>query len=372
MGRDDDRKRREELRRYDDAERRKKVDEAREWVYDKGYAITGDKVEDLLKDQSMIPTKVFASTSTYMRVSMLFIQNAFSSLLSPFGFDFHKMLTVDLLHEVELGVWKALLTHLIRMLNFCGADKVREFDERYASLYMDTLEQPRLPPTSFRMVAAFGDKIRRFEGNVSDMKRLAGHDFEDILQVHGRVSVMGVLLTMKTQCIIPCIEGLFKEPHNSSVIELLYIFATWHALAKLHIHTDTSLGLLDTATTALGNALRYFTRVTCPEFKTVETPAEYAKRQRQQAAAVSSASTTIPSTSTTVSSTSTTAPSTVGRQPRTFSLGTIKLHFLGDYVSCIRMFGTTDNYNSALVSGTLTYHSRTWLIIARGKTVTTG
>jgi len=50
MGRDDDWKRREELRRYDDAERRKKVDEAREWVYDKGYAITGDKVEDLLKD----------------------------------------------------------------------------------------------------------------------------------------------------------------------------------------------------------------------------------------------------------------------------------------------------------------------------------
>ena len=43
------------------------------------------------------------------------------------------MLTVDLLHEVELGVWKALLTHLIRMLHVCGAGKVHEFDERYAS-----------------------------------------------------------------------------------------------------------------------------------------------------------------------------------------------------------------------------------------------
>lgn len=41
------------------------------------------------------------------------------------------MLTVDLLHEVELGVWKALLTHLIRMLHANGADKVHEFDERY-------------------------------------------------------------------------------------------------------------------------------------------------------------------------------------------------------------------------------------------------
>jgi hypothetical protein len=97
---------------------------------------------------------------------------------------------------------------------------------------------------------------------------------------------------------------------------------------------DTSLTLLDTAITALGNALRYFVQVTCPEFDTFETSAEYTKRQRQQAAAA-------PSTSTTTSS--------AGRQRRTLSLKTIKLHFLGDYVSCIKMFGTTDNYNSAIV-----------------------
>ena len=35
------------------------------------------------------------------------------------------------------------------------------------------------------MVPAFGDTIRCFEGNVSDMKRLAGHDLEDMLQVYG-------------------------------------------------------------------------------------------------------------------------------------------------------------------------------------------
>jgi hypothetical protein len=33
------------------------------------------------------------------------------------------------------------------------------------------------------LVNAFGDKIRRFEENVSEMKRLAGHDLEDLLQV---------------------------------------------------------------------------------------------------------------------------------------------------------------------------------------------
>ena len=44
------------------------------------------------------------------------------------------MLTVDLLHEVELGVWKALFAHLVRMLHARGLDKVHEFDRRYGPL----------------------------------------------------------------------------------------------------------------------------------------------------------------------------------------------------------------------------------------------
>jgi hypothetical protein len=57
------------------------------------------------------------------------------------------MLTVDFLHEVELGVWKALSTHLIRMLHACGKDKVHQFDERYVSL---AHHSNHLPRTSFR------------------------------------------------------------------------------------------------------------------------------------------------------------------------------------------------------------------------------
>ena len=104
----------------------------------------------------------------------------------------------------------------------------------------------------------FGDKIRHFEGNVSEMKQLTGHNFEDLLQVHDPNGVDDRILITALQCIIPCIEGLFPKLHNTSVIKLLFIFAMWHTLAKLHIHTDMSLRLLDTATTALGNALQYF------------------------------------------------------------------------------------------------------------------
>lgn len=55
------------------------------------------------------------------------------------GVDFNpsKMLVVDLLHEFELGVWKTLFTHLIRLLHAAsgGSDKqVVELDRRYVLL----------------------------------------------------------------------------------------------------------------------------------------------------------------------------------------------------------------------------------------------
>jgi len=42
-------------------------------------------------------------------------KNAFVERLGP-AFNPSNMLVVDLLHEFELGVWKTLFTHLIRLL----------------------------------------------------------------------------------------------------------------------------------------------------------------------------------------------------------------------------------------------------------------
>ena len=78
------------------------------------------------------------------------------------------MLVVDLMHEFELGIWKALFTHLIRILSAAGTGDtlVSELDWRY------------------RMVPTFGgDTIRKFTSNTSEMKRMAARDFEDVLQV---------------------------------------------------------------------------------------------------------------------------------------------------------------------------------------------
>lgn len=60
----------------------------------------------------------------------MFIQNAFSKRLGHLGLDFFSLLLVDLMHEFELGVWKALFIHLLRMLTAQDKSLVDELDCR--------------------------------------------------------------------------------------------------------------------------------------------------------------------------------------------------------------------------------------------------
>lgn len=41
------------------------------------------------------------------------------------------MFVVDELHEFELGVWKAILTHLFRILHAAGGHAIQKLNERY-------------------------------------------------------------------------------------------------------------------------------------------------------------------------------------------------------------------------------------------------
>jgi hypothetical protein len=40
------------------------------------------------------------------------------------------MFVPDLLHEFELGVWKAIFTHLMRILYACAGDAIEHLDKR--------------------------------------------------------------------------------------------------------------------------------------------------------------------------------------------------------------------------------------------------
>ncbi|KAI0070164.1 hypothetical protein K474DRAFT_1693896 [Panus rudis PR-1116 ss-1] len=100
--------------RKDDADRRSKVQAARRFIYDHGHGIASKPVEDLLKPQSLVPT-----------------ENAFSACLSEFLPNYFDMFVPDLLHEWEIGVWKNLVTHLIRILFAAKDSKVTEFNKRF-------------------------------------------------------------------------------------------------------------------------------------------------------------------------------------------------------------------------------------------------
>jgi hypothetical protein len=41
------------------------------------------------------------------------------------------MFVPDLLHEFELGVWKAVFTHLLRIVYACGENKIQTLNSRY-------------------------------------------------------------------------------------------------------------------------------------------------------------------------------------------------------------------------------------------------
>jgi hypothetical protein len=85
------------------------------------------------------------------------------------------------------------------------------------------------------------------------------------------------------QCAIPVFDGLLPEPYNDHLLRLLFIFAHWHALAKLRQHTELSLDILDLATDQLGKALRDFADKTCPVFDTRELKREAEARLRREA-----------------------------------------------------------------------------------------
>jgi len=72
------------------------------------------------------------------------------------------------------------------------------------------------------------------------------------------------------------------EPYNTQILKLLFNLAHWHGLAKLRLHTDTTLSMLSQVTASLGKQLREFREKTCTAFQTKELERERAARLRRQ------------------------------------------------------------------------------------------
>jgi hypothetical protein len=152
------------------------------------------------------------------------------------------------------------------------------------------------------------------------------------------------------------------------------------------MHTDITLDIMDAVTTDLGEKFRAFQQNTCKAFQTKELRREFDARMRRQnrkkkvkpdrtstsAQASDTTHSVAPPSSvaglgqssglqsarpnTSTESNFTTDHSvnnqpnsklpTSKRRPKTFNLNTYKHHALGDYVSTIRKYGTTDSYST--------------------------
>ncbi|KAF8546201.1 hypothetical protein OG21DRAFT_1479705 [Imleria badia] len=98
--------------RVDNRKWRTFIQTARRLIFERGAT-------NLLGDGSYVPTNARSS------------QNAFSDRLHGQGINFFRLFVVDLLHEFEIGVWKAILTHLFRILIADGGQSIQQLDERY-------------------------------------------------------------------------------------------------------------------------------------------------------------------------------------------------------------------------------------------------
>ena len=175
------------------------------------------------------------------------------------------------------------------------------------------------------------------------MKKLAGRDFEDILQVCDVFVFCSHLINpcrFGAKCIIPVFEGLLPPPHNNIVLDVLFKLASWHAFAKLRIHTDITLDMFQATTESLTASIRHFLRTTCEAYVTQELPKEAAARGRRKAALASKGS-----SGGSVAS----GKASAGPKVKKLSFKTYKYHALADYPNTIRQFGTTDNYNTQTV-----------------------
>lgn len=289
MGTMKDKKRRSKLR-IDDDGRRKIVEKARKRIFKEGRPLTSKHVKDILNTNG----------------SLIAVRNAYSNVPDD-SFNFHSLFVPDLLHEFELGVWKAIFTHLMRILVAQGGNAVTELNKRY------------------RAIPTFGQStIRRFSNDASSMRKLAARDFEDLLQ-----------------CALPVFEGLLPSPHNERVLDLLFALVEWHAYAKLRLHTDTTLKLFEKSTVDFGRQVHLFKRTTCEAYSTKELPQEIAARGRRKAALAKKGHIPRNQTQEETGETSKT---------KTLNINTYKFHAIGHYPASIKQYGTTDSHSTQIVS----------------------
>jgi hypothetical protein len=143
------------------------------------------------------------------------------------------------------------------------------------------------------------------------------------------------------QCSIPIFEGLLPEPHNTVILKLLFTMAHWHGLAKLRMHSDLTLDIMDLITMAVGQQFQEFKANVCAAYTTRKLHQEVEARTQCHARQASKHNNVRKGKQGGLNH---------GQHTKVFNFQTYKFHALGDYVSTIWQYGMSDSYSSEPVS----------------------
>jgi hypothetical protein len=140
-------------------------------------------------------------------------------------------------------------------------------------------------------------------------------------------------------------DGLLPEPHNGTVLKLLFTMAHWHGLAKLRMHSDLTLEIMDEVTSTLGQQFREFKTTVCAAYQTRELHKEVEARARRHAKKAGKQTAGRKGKESCNLEKQVQSTQNVHRT-KVFNFQTYKFHALGDYVSTIRRYGTSDSYST--------------------------
>ncbi|KAG2090034.1 uncharacterized protein F5147DRAFT_586925 [Suillus discolor] len=112
--------------------------------------------------------------------------------------------------------------------------------------------------------------------------------------------------------------------------------AHWHGLAKLQMHSDLTLEIMDQVTSALGQQFCQFKTTVCADYVTHKLRQEVECRARRHARQALKPKAAHKGKQRTGSV----------KRCKVFNFQTYKFHALGDYVSMIRRYGTSDSYST--------------------------
>ena len=108
-------------------------------------------------------------------------QSAFSTRLGDLGHVSYEILAPDLVHEFELGVWKKIFEHLLRLLHKQGPAKVQEFNRRCERSLLASASHSYFHPTECERCR--GGDATAYASSLTTPLYASGGLYETYLQV---------------------------------------------------------------------------------------------------------------------------------------------------------------------------------------------